>query len=209
MLDHSPGHIERHISRRLRDLRSRNGLTLQELASQSGVSRSMISLIERGASSPTATILDKLAASLGVTLATLFAEEKRADAAALSRRSSQLTWHDPGSGYLRRNLSPPAFDSPIELVEVTMPPQAYIAYDSAFRRAETHQQIWVLAGTVEIVINTATHVLSKGDCLAMVLDGPIAFRNAGSRESRHLAALVTGRPRGGRDWEKPALTEAE
>ena len=190
MLDHTPSQIERHISRRLRDLRSQNGLTLQELASQSGVSRSMISLIERGASSPTATILDKLAASLGVTLATLFAEEKRADAAALSRRSSQLTWHDPGTGCMRRNLSPPAFDSPIELVEVVMPPRAQVAYDSPPRRRETHQQIWVLAGTVEIMIDKATHVLSKGDCLAMLLDGPITFRNSGNKESRHLVALA-------------------
>jgi transcriptional regulator with XRE-family HTH domain len=193
MPDHTPGQIERHISLRLKSLRAQNGLTLQELANKSGVSRSMISLIERGASSPTATILDKLAASLGVTLASLFAEEKRPDAAALSRRSSQLTWRDPGSGYIRRNLSPSAFASPIELVEVTMPPRTRISYDSPPRRSETHQQIWVLAGTIEIMINRTKHVLLKGDCLAMILDSPITFRNTGSKVSRHLVGLVAMR----------------
>src|SRR6266852_1531790 len=99
--------IERRVAARLKDLRAQRGLTLDEVAKQSGVSRSMISLIERAESSPTASVLDKLAASLGVTLASLFAEEERADAAPVTRRADQPAWRDPETGYIRRNLSPP------------------------------------------------------------------------------------------------------
>ena len=64
--------LNRRIGDRVRELRDAQGLSLDSLAGKSGVSRSMISLIERGESSPTAVILEKLAAGLGVTLASLF-----------------------------------------------------------------------------------------------------------------------------------------
>src|SRR6187401_774072 len=64
--------LSQRIAERVRELRAAQGLSLDVLASRSGVSRSMLSLIERGESSPTAVILEKLAAGLRVTLASLF-----------------------------------------------------------------------------------------------------------------------------------------
>src|SRR5690349_8416226 len=80
------------LAARLRGLRAERGLTLDGLAERAAVSRSMISLIERGESSPTAAVLDRLAGGLGVTLASLFADEPRADASPVSRRADQPTW---------------------------------------------------------------------------------------------------------------------
>ena len=60
------------IAQRVRDLRAACGLSLDALATHCGVSRSMISLIERGESSPTAVLLEKLATGLNVPLASLF-----------------------------------------------------------------------------------------------------------------------------------------
>ncbi len=56
--------ITARISRRVKELREGRGWSLEALAGRSGVSRSNISLIERGQSSPTATVLDKLSAAL-------------------------------------------------------------------------------------------------------------------------------------------------
>src|SRR5262244_156335 len=64
--------LNQRIAERVRELRARQGLSREALASKSGVSRSMISVIERGESSPTAVVLEKLAAGLGVMLASLF-----------------------------------------------------------------------------------------------------------------------------------------
>src|SRR5262245_21008912 len=64
--------VNQRIAERVRELRARHGFSLDALAVRSGVSRSMISLIERAESSPTAVVLDKLAAALGVTLPSLF-----------------------------------------------------------------------------------------------------------------------------------------
>src|SRR5438876_127774 len=64
--------LNQRIAERVRELRAAQGLSLDAVATKSGVSRSMISLIERGESSPTAVVLEKLAAGLGVMLASLF-----------------------------------------------------------------------------------------------------------------------------------------
>jgi transcriptional regulator with XRE-family HTH domain len=193
MMESRAPDLEHRVAARLRQLRADHGLTLDELAKQSGVSRSTISLIERAESSPTASVLDKLAASLGVTLAALFAEQERPDAIPLARRADQHEWRDPATAYLRRNLSPPAFPSPLELVEVTLPPGAHVAYDTASRLSIVDQQVWLLAGDIEVTVGDRLHRLAAGDCLAMRVDRPISFHNPATEAARYLVALTTAR----------------
>lgn len=183
--------IDSRLAVRLRALRADRSLTLDALAERSGVSRSMISLVERGESSPTASVLERLAAGLGVTLATLFAEAERADADPVVRRADQIAWTDPATGYRRRNLSPPGYPSPIELVEVELPPGARVSYDSGTRAAIVEQQIHLLDGTIELSVGEVTHRLSTGDCLAMRLDRPTGFHNPTDRTARYIVALTT------------------
>lgn len=204
--------METQLAVRLRGLRSEAGLTLEALAAQSGVSRSMISLIERGESSPTANVLDRLAAALGVTLASLFDQNAKAEASPLARRADQSSWTDPETGYTRRNLSPPGFPSAVELVEVILPVDARVAYDSA-RTAIVHQQIWVLDGILELRIEDRVHRLAAGDCLAMQLDRPITFKNRHDAATRYLVALsaaehraTTGIRRDGREPQQTLKT---
>jgi transcriptional regulator with XRE-family HTH domain len=90
----------------------------------------MISLIERGESSATAVVLEKLAVSLGVSLAALFED-------------------------------PQAPASP-----------------------------WVLDGSIEVALGEARHRLDAGDCLAMPLAGPTAYRNPGRKAARYLVAIT-------------------
>jgi transcriptional regulator with XRE-family HTH domain len=189
--------INDHLAARLRDLRAERGLTLEGLAERTGVSRSMISLIERGESSPTAVVLDKLSAGLGVTLASLFAEKESAGASPLARRAEQRSWRDPSSGYVRRNLSAPGYPSPIELVEVTLPAGAHVAYDTAQRLVGVSQQIWMIEGEMTLTVGEAAYRLDTGDCLSMRLDQPVVFRNLSGRPAHYLVALATdpSRPR--------------
>src|SRR5262245_1351467 len=108
--------LNRRIARRVRELRARQHLSLDALARQSGVSRSMISLIERGESSPTAVILEKLAAGLNVTLASLFdVPLEQSPHGPVARREDQPQWKDPASGYVRRNVSPPGVPQPMQI----------------------------------------------------------------------------------------------
>jgi transcriptional regulator with XRE-family HTH domain len=178
------------IARRVAALRQRRDLSLQALSQRSHVSRSMISLIERGQSSPTAVVLERLAAGLGVALASLF-DDDAAPPSPLSRRDAQLQWRDPASGYVRRNLSPPNHPSPLQLVAVELPAGASVMYDGTPQRTEMHQQVLVLDGVVEAHSGPERHRLEAGDCLAMRLDRHHGFRNPGRRTARYIVAIVT------------------
>jgi transcriptional regulator with XRE-family HTH domain len=186
--------INDRIASRVRQIRAERGLSLDALAEGSDVSRSMISLIERGQSSATAVVLEKLATGLGVPLASLF-DAPAAPADPVSRRRDQVEWRDPASGYVRRNVSPPGFPSPMQIVEIVFPAGACVAYETGPRPGVMHQQIWVLQGTLEVTIDKARHELEAGDCLAMVVDRRIAFRNRTTRPVRY-AVIIDHRTHG-------------
>ncbi|WP_418119241.1 helix-turn-helix domain-containing protein [Variovorax sp. 350MFTsu5.1] len=186
----TPSGLNDRIAQRVRDLRAARGLSLDALATHCGVSRSMISLIERGESSPTAVVLEKLATGLGVSLASLF-EAPAPAADPVSRLADQLQWRDPHSGYLRRNVSPGGVASPIQIVEVEFPPGARVAYETSAREPLIHQQVWVLDGVIELTVGDELHRLATGDCLAMVLDRPTSFHNPSRKNTRYAVVIAT------------------
>ncbi|WP_038364665.1 XRE family transcriptional regulator [Bosea sp. UNC402CLCol] len=182
--------IDRRLGERLKAARQRHGLTLDELAQRTGVSRAMISRIERGESSPTATVLVRLGSGLGLSLSALLEEE--AGTGPLSRRASQPVWRDPASGYLRRNVSPRGTGSSFEIVEVELPGGAEVRLDSAAGAPTLDQQIWVLRGRLDLTVEGTSHTLAEGDCLQMHLRGPITYRNPGADPVRYAVILTAG-----------------
>jgi len=189
--------INSRIAARVRELRAGLGLSLDALAQKSEVSRSMLSLIERGESSPTAVVLEKVATGLGVALASLF-EDPAAAASPVSRKEDRVSWKDPETGYVRRNISPANFPSPIQVVDVMLPAGARVAYESGARDANIHQQIWVQEGSLEVTHGKVTHKLNEDDCFAMQLDDQMVFRNRTRKPARYIVVIANERPRGGR-----------
>jgi hypothetical protein len=148
--------------------------------------------VERGESSPTAVVLEKIAAGLGVSLATLF-DDAGAPASPVSRGDERTPWRDPQSGYVRRNISPANFPSPIQIVEIVLPAGARVAYETGARDVSMHQQIWVQQGSLEVTLGRVTHRLSDDDCLAMRLDAPTAFRNRTRKPARYIVVIASER----------------
>ena len=181
--------VKQRIARRVAELRAGSGLSLDALATRSGVSRSTISLIERGETSATAVVLERLAAGLGVALAALF-EVERAAPGPLMRRGEQSEWRDPASGYVRRNVSPPDHPSPMRIVEVEFPAGKQVTLEGAAPHAVIHQQVWLLEGAMELTHGGRTHRLQAGDCLAMRVDGPVAFRNPTRKPARYVVVIA-------------------
>lgn len=180
--------INLRIANRVSALRAKRGMSLDALANKCNVSRSMISLIERGESSPTAVVLDKLAFGLGVTLASFF-EAPQPDASPLVRRADQLQWADPQSGYVRRNISPPHFRSPLQIVEVDFPAGAKVMYAAGLREVGVHQQVWILEGSMELILGDTHHYLQQGDCLAMQENQSIVYQNTSPLPARYLVVI--------------------
>jgi transcriptional regulator with XRE-family HTH domain len=189
--------INARIASRVRALRAGLNLSLDALAAKSQVSRSMLSLVERGEASPTAVVLERIASGLGAPLASLF-DDDAAPADPVSRGAQRTVWRDPQSGYVRRNVSPPGYPSPLRIVEVMLPAGARVAYESAAREANIHQQIWVLEGTLDISVGGVAHRLQADDCLAMRLDQPMTFRNRTRKATRYVVVIATEPPRAAR-----------
>lgn len=188
--------LNERIAARVRELRAKHGVSLDELARRSGVSRSMISVIERGESSPTAVVLDKLAAGLGVPLASMFDAEpsvKKSKPSPVARYADQPQWNDPASGYKRRKVSPTGVGQRFEIVEIRFPAGGRIAFEGHSKNRAFEQQVWVLAGEMKITVGKTTHHLQKGDCLAMPVYEPTMFHNPGRSTARY-AVVVSPEP---------------
>jgi transcriptional regulator with XRE-family HTH domain len=188
-----PTDVNGRIAERVRELRAAHRLSLDALAVRSGVSRSMISLVERGESSPTAVVLEKLATGLGVTMAAMFDAPSATGAPGgpIARRGEQPLWRDPGSGYVRRNVTPAGAPQPMQIVEVEFPPRARVAFETGARDVRIHQQVWVLEGTIEITVGDERHRLRDGDCLAMQLDRPTMFHNPTRKPARYAVVMAS------------------
>jgi transcriptional regulator with XRE-family HTH domain len=186
----SEPNLNERIATRVRQLRAERAMSLETLAERSGVSRSMISLIERAETSPTAVVLEKLAAAFNIALAALFELPAR-QAEPVARRSDQVSWRDPGSGYVRRNVSP-GYPTPIRITEIEFPPGAHVAYENENRQTPLHHQIWVLNGKIAVTVGDREYELSAGDCLAFVLDRPTAYRNRTPKPARYAVVVVAG-----------------
>jgi len=185
--------INERIAAKTRALRAKLGLSLDALAARSGVSRSMLSLIERAECSPTAVVLDRLAAGLGVTLSSLLTDapvEVPTAPQPLARLADQPLWQDPGSGYVRRSVSPAGYPSPIQIVEVEFPAGTRVAYETGPRDRLVHQQIWMREGTIEFTVGKQSYRLNAGDCLALELDQPTVFHNPTRKAARYAVVLV-------------------
>ncbi|MDS0139385.1 MULTISPECIES: XRE family transcriptional regulator [unclassified Amycolatopsis] len=167
--------------------RTSHGLSAAALADRSGVSRAMIGKIERGDVQPTAALLAKLSAALGLTLSELIARAE-GDERRLARAAEQPVWVDPDTGYRRRSVSPAA-GRPLELVEVQLPAGAEVPLTSG-TYAFLHQQIWVLDGRLRFHEGAQVHELDAGDCLQLGPAADCVFVNPGEVPCRYLVALV-------------------
>ncbi|HNB27430.1 MAG TPA: XRE family transcriptional regulator [Alphaproteobacteria bacterium] len=183
--------LDTQIAARIRVERDARDWSLDNLAQRSGVSRAMISKVERRESSPTAVLLGKLSAAFGLTLSQLLARAERGHAGlSMHRRRDQRAWRDPETDFERRSLTPPGAATPLELVAGDLPPGASIAYPaSAFAMIED-QQIVVLSGRLRFVQGGTTADLSAGDCCRLGPPADCRFENPGNAPCRYIVAVL-------------------
>lgn len=156
--------INQRISARIRIERESRGWSLTDLAERAGVSRAMIHKIERGESSPTATLLGRLSGAFGISMSTLIARAEMQEGK-LSRFADQPVWHDPQSHYLRRHVSPRS-DLPIDLVQIALPAGSDIPMPAS-SYVQARQLIWLQQGELVFVEGDTRHEMHAGDCLEL------------------------------------------
>jgi transcriptional regulator with XRE-family HTH domain len=177
------------IALRIRAERMRREWSLAQLSDRSGVSKAMLSAIERKETSPTAALLVRIASAFGMTLSSLIARAELRGGSLL-REKDQPVWRDPETGYVRRHLSP-ATDMPLELIRVEMPAGGKISLPAS-SYAFIRQQIWLIEGRLEFTEGEVVHVMEAGDCLALGPPADCTFHAPGPGPAVYLVALMRG-----------------
>ncbi|OII28297.1 hypothetical protein BIV01_07560 [Curtobacterium sp. MCBA15_013] len=189
---------QRRLGERLQRLRTERKWSLTELAEESGVSRAMINRVERGVSSPTATILGRLSGAFGLTVSQLLDESldhevPRAtdpdDARGVQRGATADSWTDPETGYRRRPISSAAF--PADVTEVRLPSGREVAYPASAYAFLRHC-IWVVDGVLELVVGGEPTRLAAGDRIELGDPADVVYRNPGEEPTRYVVVVVRG-----------------
>lgn len=183
--------LNQRIGTRIKIEREGRGWSLGELAERAAVSKAMIHKIERGGSSPTATLLARLCGAFGISMSTLIARAELQEGSLL-RRESQPVWRDPQSGYLRRHVSPRT-DLPLDLVQIELPPGSNVPMPAASYFA-ARQFIWVQEGELIFMEGNTRHVMRSGDCLALGPPQDCAFINESKRPCVYLVVRLAQQP---------------
>ena len=179
---------EKRLAQRLRDEREQRGWSLGDLAERSGVSKAMLSKIERSEASPTAALLGRLSTAFGLTMSQLFARVEGGGDMVL-RVADQPTWRDPATGFVRRSLSPPG-ESPLELVWGEMPPNQEVSYAADAYLFTPDHQIVAVEGQLTVVHGDTVHELNPGDCLRYRTPKDTTIRNASHGRCRYIVAVL-------------------
>jgi transcriptional regulator with XRE-family HTH domain len=180
------------LGERVQTLRIDRGLTLRELADRSDVSVSMLSSVERGEKAPTVVVLDRVAAGLDVSLASLVAADEAARI--IVRRAADQDRLDEPGGWQRTILSPVVPGVNFEWIRSTLPPGCEAGTFPAYAPG-SHEFVAVQSGTLTLTIGERELSLSAGDSAYFAADAPHGYANRGqTRCIYHVAALIM-RPR--------------
>ncbi|CAA9385001.1 MAG: Transcriptional regulator, Xre-family with cupin domain [uncultured Rubrobacteraceae bacterium] len=172
---------------RVRDLRRERGLTLEKLAGSSGVSRAMISKLERGEKNPTLVIAARLAEGLGVSLSRLAGVEERREVVVVPRER-RMVLRDPETGFERQSLSPTFAGRGVEFLRNVIPEGSTSGGFPAHRRG-VEEHIVVEKGDLRAILGGEEYLLREGDALFFEADVPHRFDNAGQGECAYYLVI--------------------
>lgn len=188
-MDHIVDDAEARLAQRIRLERDARNWSLADLAERAGVAKATISKIERGETSPTATVLVRLAAAFDLTLAGLLLRAE-GGGERVSRAADQPVWRDPATGYVRRQVFMRP-DHPVELVRVEMPAGARVEMPAS-SYAHIRQALWVLDGAMAITEGDRETMLEAGDCLGFGPPADVVFENRSGQPATYVVALTRG-----------------
>lgn len=182
------------LGKTLQTLRKSKGLTLDKLASMSGVSKSMLSQIERGQTNPTFATLWGLTQALGVEISKILEQVDQQDTQPLIIEHLQAhftpTIQNAEGTCSLKILSPAQSVAALEWYEMRLSPQG--ALHSAPHSAGTEEHLTILSGQATVRVNDTVQALTAGETLRYRADVPHAITNDGGEET--IALLVVSTP---------------
>ena len=176
---------------RVKALREGMDLSLRDLAERSGVSAPMLSQVERGETSPTLAIAERIAAGLDLNLSQLLRLDET-DGVSVVRRSERRRG---GRGAHRYEvLTPPIPGQRAEVSVHTLRPGTATAgpEDPPMHEAGSRETAVLVEGSLRLVCAGVAHELAEGDAVTFDADLPHHFENPGRGDARFLAVDAAG-----------------
>jgi transcriptional regulator with XRE-family HTH domain len=185
----SPSQTPPEVGATLQKMRLERGLTLEDLSRAAGVSKSMLSQIERDQANPTIAVAWRLANALGVSIGELLATDARDPEAIHVLEAHELpTLPGAHAGYVLRILGPMELAGKFEWYELTLAPDGVLASSPHDPGAIEH--LTLLQGTMEIEVDGEKKKIKTGATARYQVDRKHAIRNAGKTEARALLVVV-------------------
>jgi XRE family transcriptional regulator, regulator of sulfur utilization len=179
------------VGARIRNLREGMDLSLRNLAERSGVSAPMLSQVERGETSPTLAVAERIADGLELSLSQLLRLDE-GDGVAVVRAAERRRGGSKGHGY--EVLTPPQPGLRAEVSLHTLAPGAATAGpgDPPMHEPGSRETAVVESGSVRFVCGGAVHELAEGDAVTFDADIPHHFENPGETEARFYGVVAAG-----------------
>lgn len=174
--------ISVELGLRIRALRAQSALSLEQLSQRAGVSRAMLSSIERGEKSPTLPIIVRIAGGFGVSLSSLLGATPDLASVSVIRSSERLAFRDPETGFERWVLSPAHLDNGLEFVLHRLPPGRSTGLLPAYA-APTEKYVVVSEGQLTAYVDDKPYVLTTGDSMYFEVKSPYRFVNDDGRSA--------------------------
>ena len=187
------GMTESSLPVALKKHRASRKLTLDALASASGVSRAMISKIERGEATPTTSVLGKLAEALDVTISQLVGG-KMTSGCLLIPASKQPVYREDVSGFERRSLSPLYRGRGVD-VALNILPAGETTGPFPSHREGVEEHLFLREGALQVQVGDDTYNLEAGDFLFYPADRDHTFRNPGRQSAEFIIVIDSTRLR--------------
>jgi XRE family transcriptional regulator, regulator of sulfur utilization len=178
------------VGEQIQRLRAERRMTLDDLSRAAGVSKSMLSEIERDKANPTIAVAWRLTNALGVSLDSLFAPQKAPEAIAVSGPHDIPTLSGHDAKYQLRVWGPIELAGKFEWYELTLQPGGALVSNA--HEPGTREHLTVLQGTIEIEAASTTKRLKAADTARYVADEPHAIRNAGKSDAKALLVVIHG-----------------
>jgi transcriptional regulator with XRE-family HTH domain len=179
--------VAQSIGATVRATREVQQLSLNELAKRAGVSKSVVSRIEQGLTSPTAVMLAKLAEGMTVSLSSLLRGEF-GPPVHIQTLAEQPIFKDPKTGLIRRTLSPVSPDATMEIMHNSLPARKATGAFPA-HSIGTQEHIVVLVGKIEVIVGRRTLTLNAGDAAQFVADIEHSIKNVGTKRAEWILTI--------------------
>jgi XRE family transcriptional regulator, regulator of sulfur utilization len=174
------------VAGNVRALRRARGMSLDDLARASGVSRAALSQIETNKTNPTIGILWKVAVGFGIPFSELIGEAP-ASTSILRRTDTQVLQSADGKFY-SRPLAPAGANPFVELYELRLAARARHASEP--HASGTREIVVVLSGALRLTTGESTFDVGPGDSVLFAADQPHVYENPGGSEARYHDVII-------------------